>query len=295
MLRLFSLLSNNRNVILFLLLEGIAFYLVVHANDQQRHRMGDAMLEVAGSLAETRSRVTGYFNLRRDNDRLQMAYDSLQRLYQSREQDLARLRAELARDSLGQARVDSLLAAPRDSLRFIPAQVLRNSTHKAYNYLTLDQGSAAGIAVDMGVVSPEGVVGRVIEVSERYALVQSAINVDFKVAVLVRNEANARQGHLGFYEWKGTNIRYGQVSYVPETATLQQGDLVVTAGTSTIFPKGFKMGELAEERLQPSEGFYNAGIRLAVDFSALNHVFVIQAPHKAELDAMERNLPQGNE
>jgi rod shape-determining protein MreC len=292
---LFAFLSSNRNAILFLALEAFALYLVVHANDQQRHRMGDVLLEVSGVVGEKRSGVTSYFNLRRDNEQLLAAYDSIQGLYEARVNDLARLRAELSSDSLTQTRLDSLLATPQDSFHFIPAQVVRNSTHKAYNYLTLDQGTLAGVTVDMGVVAPNGVVGRVIKVSERYALVQSAINVDFKLAVMVLNRNVVGQGNLGFYEWNGTDIRYGQVSYVPETAALTAGDWVVTAGSSTIFPKGFKVGQLADEALQPSEGFYNVGIQLAVDFSALNHVFVIKADHKADQDSLEVNLPQGNE
>jgi rod shape-determining protein MreC len=199
-------------------------------------------------------------------------------------------------DSLSQAFVDSLLLEPRDSFEFLPARVVRNSTHKNYNYLTLDQGRRAGVDIGMGVVATDGVVGRVIKVSERYALVQSAINVDFKLAIkVIDREDGSTAGNLGFYEWNGRDIRYGRASYIPETATLEPEDLVVTAGASTIFPPGFRVGVLADDNLQATEGFYNVGVRLSVDFSALNQVFVIRADHKSALDKMEENLPQGNE
>lgn len=296
MLRLFTFLSRHRNAILFLLLEGIALYLVVRTNDWQRHRVGDTLLEVSGSISEARNQVTGYFDLQETNRRLQADYDSLRQSYAARIQELDRLRGLLVVDSLSQAFVDSLLAEPRDSFDFLPARVVRNSTHKTYNYLTLDQGTRAGVQVGMGVVATDGVVGRVIKVSERYALVQSAINADFKLAVEVINPHDpSAVGNLGFYQWNGRDIRYGRVSYIPETATLEPNDLVVTASASTIFPPGFRVGLLAGDNLQASEGFYDVGMRLGVDFSALDHVFVIRAGHKAAHDALEADVPQGNE
>lgn len=299
MLRLINFLSANRNVIIFLALELIALNLIVRTNEVPRHQVGDAMLQVSGRVHEAREGVFGYFALERKNQQLQTADSLRQREVDSLRAEVIRLRSllELESDSVFLAWQDRLRGKV-DSFRFIPARVMRNSTHKAYNYLTLNKGLRHGVQTDQGVVGPQGVVGKVIKVSEDYALVQSAINLDFRVPVKVQRPDTVisgypEEGFLGFFRWQGSIIA-GKVMNLPETAAslVKGGDWVVTAGSSTIFPPGIRVGTLSGDQGEAAQGVYNHPLQLSVDFSTLSHVYIVESPKRDTLEAMEAGLPQ---
>ncbi len=293
MLRLLTFLSTHRNTILFLFLEGVALYLIVRTNDSQRHQVGDTLLEVSGATQDVRRDVVKYFEYGRVNDSLNRINSQKDLEMMRLRQEIERLRSEMERDSMVGAWVDSSYAT-QDSFGFIPARVLRNSTHKAYNYLTLDKGADSGLESGMGVASPQGLVGKVIKVSQGYALVQSAINLDFSVPLRVHTrKTQGVTSFLGFYRWKIGDISQAEVSNMPETAgsRLSLGDEVVTAGTSTVFPAGIKVGTLTSDQSESIQGVYTCTMELAVDFSTLRHVYAIKSFKQPALDSLEMGLP----
>ena len=56
------------------------------------------------------------------------------------------------------------------------AHVIKNSLNRTDNYITLDQGSTAGVKPDMAVVGAAGVVGIVYRTSPSYSLVLPLLN-----------------------------------------------------------------------------------------------------------------------
>lgn len=274
---------------LFLALEALALVLVIRTGDPQRHGLGDLLYESANRLYAATSEVRYYFGLAEANTILQEENIALR-------QELAETRkrvnyfAGLAGiDSLGQNGIDSLLS--QEKFSYLSAFVIKNTTHRSYNYLTLDKGAAAGVTVDMGVVSPQGIVGRVVEVTEHYSLVLSALNVSFRVPVRILSaEGTSGVGSVGFYEWDGRDSRYANLTYVPETVPLEAGFLVVTSGYSTVFPQGFRVGKVAEAETY-RDGFHQARIELATDFSHLGNVYLVKAEHREELLEMEEGKP----
>lgn len=297
MLRLLTFLSRYRNAILLLALEVLALVLVIRTGEPQRHQLGDALYESANRLYAATSRVRAYFRLEAENETLRAENMNL-RL------DLAQMRKRvnylsglMGQDSVGFSGVDSLLS--KETFSYMPAHVIKNTTHRSYNYLTLDKGAADGVTLDMGVVSPQGVVGRVVEVTTHYSLVLSALNVSFRVPVriIAIQESNQAEpgrteaGSVGFYEWDGKDSRYANLTYVPETVPLAPGYLVVTSGFSTVFPAGYRVGTVAEAETY-RDGFHQARIKLATDFHRLGDVYLIRAEHRDELLRMEEGLPR---
>jgi rod shape-determining protein MreC len=70
------------------------------------------------------------------------------------------------------------------------------------------------------------------------------------------------------------------MDYVPGTADVKMGDLVVTSGIDGIYPKGFVIGTV--ETVERGPGTYHEiRIRPAVDFSRLEEVLVVLAPPPA--------------
>jgi len=157
-LRLFTFISLHRNLILFLGLELLAFFLIVKVNDSQRHLLGDAAMEVSASAYASKNQVNRYFGLAEENQKLMDENIELRSRLVQAERNLDSLQQDNPSLSLKMARVDS--SKQKELFRYFSARVIKNSTHKSYNYLTLDQGRKDGVEVDMGVVSSQGIVGR---------------------------------------------------------------------------------------------------------------------------------------
>jgi rod shape-determining protein MreC len=206
-----------------------------------------------------------YFALqqvRRDNERLQQELAQLQiRLQQERAlaqqsgtlQELLELRAQTALTTTASA-------------------VIGSGASPEFRTITIDKGTTDGLRPDMAVIAPSGVVGRIITPSARAAKVQLLIDRNAAAAALVE-----RSRAQGVVEGTGGNLR---LNYVSGTADLKVGDTLVTSGIEGIYPKGFVIGQI--ESIERSAGeFSNVVIRPAVDFSSLEAVLVVLAPHAA--------------
>ncbi|MDX2249356.1 MAG: rod shape-determining protein MreC [Bacteroidia bacterium] len=290
MLRLISFLSAYRNAILFLILEGMAFYMIVNFNDYQRHQMGDFLLESTSTFYERRGVINRYFHLGRDNEHLMDENIYLREELLKAKNQIAQMEAIMGQDSLlRQMAVDT--TRDSNSFSFIASRVIKNSTNKTYNYLVLDKGARDGVAIDMGVVSPEGIVGRVIRVSDRFSLALSALNVDFKLILNTLSPDSKKEDmNVGFYEWRGGDPRHAFLTYIPETAKLDTGYVVVTSINSQIFPPGYVVGKISRLGKQTQDGFYNAQMELSANFNSLTNVYLISSGNKPILDSLEKNL-----
>jgi rod shape-determining protein MreC len=240
---------------------------------QVQTRRGVPLLEQAifGSMAEVQRVATGgigeargfwqsYVNLRetgRENESLKQRVSQLEVALQ-RERALA-----------GQTKVlqEMLNLKTETPFATTPAMVIASAASPEFRTMTLDKGSSQGLAADMAVLAPAGVVGRVVLPTPRAAKVQLIIDRNAAAAGLV--ERSRAQGVV-----IGTGTDQMRFEYVPGTADLKVGDRVVTSGMDGIYPKGFVIGQI--ESIQRSAGeFSNVLIRPAVNLSALETVLVV--------------------
>lgn len=256
--------------------------------------MGDAALNVSSQLYEYRSSMSGYFSLGEENQQLMDENIQLRtELVQIRRQ-LEAIQAHSAEDSVKLARIEE--SPKKEEFTYLTARVIKLTTHHSYNYITLDKGIQEGVQIGMGVVSPKGIVGKVVRVTEDYSLVLSALNVDFKLSlkaiIPVEGKEARESGNIGFFEWKKRDPRYADLTYIPETVQLDTGYQVVTSGYSTVFPPGYKVGKISWLEPKAEDGFYRARIQLATDFNDLGNVYLIQAKHAAIMDSLAVDLPR---
>ena len=240
---------------------------------QVQTRRGVPMLEEAifGTMAEVQRVATGgigeargfwqsYVNLRetgRENESLKQRVSQL-------EVALQRERALAGQTKVLQEILDLKTETP---FATTPAMVIASAASPEFRTMTLDKGSSQGLAADMAVLAPAGVVGRVVLPTPRAAKVQLIIDRNAAAAGLV--ERSRAQGVV-----IGTGTDQMRFEYIPGTADLKVGDLVVTSGMDGIYPKGFVIGQI--ESIQRSAGeFSNVLIRPAVNLSALETVLVV--------------------
>ncbi|MCC7243913.1 MAG: rod shape-determining protein MreC [Acidobacteria bacterium] len=247
---------------------------------------GLPMLRVAtfGAFAELQRLVTGtvsgsqslwetYVELRgvrEENSQLRRELQALQ----------IRLQEERA---LGQRAGDLrqlLELHDRGGLDTTAAEIIGAGASPEFRTVTIDKGSSDGIRADMAVISPAGLVGRVILSSGRASKVQLLIDRNAAAGAVI--ERSRVQGIV--LAGGADDLR---MDYVPGTADVQPGDLVVTSGIDGIFPKGFVIGTV--ETVDRGSGTYHEiGVRPAVDFSRLEEVLVVLTPPPAA----EAQLPR---
>lgn len=293
MYRLFAFVSRNRHLFTFLLLEGIAFWIIVRFNEKQQGLFGDFVSDLAGSYYQSEDKVADYFALRQQNELL---IANIQRL--EAELEVTRSRADLNYYLLKQSRVDTSIRAYVDTAKgaesfiYLPGKVVRNSIDRTYNYLTVNRGRKDGVVEGMGIVSAAGVAGKVVRVSERFSIALSVLNLSFSLTLkAVKPDQPVAEGTLGFFEWDGRNSREGLFRFVPGAESVGAGDWLVTAGYNTIFPEGIRFGQVIAITEVGEDGLSVARIRLATDFSRLGYIYFVGAKHQAELDSLKTGLP----
>jgi len=283
MLPLLAFLSRYRNAILFLLLEIIALLIVVQFNARQRYLLGDIGMSLAGSVQEVRANAVSYLGLKEENDDLKDENIRLrQRILQlSKELNVHKNLAAL--DSTKDRVIQPFLS--REIFEHIPCKAIKHSTYKNYNYITIDKGSRHGIEKNAGIISPEGIAGRIVSVGKDYSIALSLLNLDFELSV-----RSLKTRNVGIYEWTGQSTRYAKIKAIPLDVNLAVGDTIITTGSSTIFPEGYLVGAISEINDNTGTGFHDITVKLSTDFHTLRNLYVVKATHRAFLQNLEKQI-----
>ena len=188
-------------------------------------------------------------------------------------QELQNLQVRFHQERAEAQRTDNLrqLLELRDraNLETVAAEVIAGPASPDFRTVTIDKGSSDGLATDMAVISPAGVVGRVILSSGRAAKVQLLIDRNAAAGVLI--ERTRVQGIV-----MGMSDGVLRLQYVPGTADVKTGDLVVTSGIDGIYPKGFVIGTV-DHADRGAGAYLEISVRAAVDFARLEEVLIVKS------------------
>ena len=215
---------------------------------------------------------SGYIALRQ----VQQENNALKQELQTLQVRLQEERAEAQRtDNLRQL----LELRQRANLDTVAAEVIAGAASIDFRTVTIDKGSSDHLATDMAVISPAGVVGRVILPTPRASKVQLLIDRNAAAGALI--ERTRVQGVV-----VGIGDGMMRMQYVPGTADVKTGDLVVTSGIDGIYPKGFVIGTI-DHADRGAGAYHEIVIRPAVDFSRLEEVLVVRTPPASRTAAAE--------
>jgi rod shape-determining protein MreC len=170
-------------------------------------------------------------------------YEKNRRLGERVRQLETELQAFSARAQEG-ARLRELLelrqAVPMET---VAAEVVARDGVPWFRTLTIDKGEADGVALDAPVMSPTGVVGRVVAVGPHAARVQVLLDRDSGAGVLI--ERSRVPGVVsGQVSGQASGAEDLALEYVPERSDVAVGDVVVTSGLDRIYPKGLVVGRV---------------------------------------------------
>jgi len=163
---------------------------------------------------------------------------------------------------------DLLTFKQRHKFRMIPAEIIGRDPTSWFKSIIIDKGANDGVVQGAGVITPEGVVGRIITVAPSSAHVLLLIDVNSNIdAVVQRSRA---RGIV-----VGTGEDLCRLAYVQKTENIVEGDLVITSGLGGLFPGGIIIGSVVALRHDRGGFFQHIELKPAVDFSKLHEVFVV--------------------
>ncbi len=166
-------------------------------------------------------------------------------------------------------RLASLLEFQKDkSVRTVAARVIGRSASNWYQGVILNKGEEDGIREQMGVMTPAGVVGRIVRISGSTSI--ALLTIDPNVAITGIVQRTRDEGMV-----QGTSQGLVRMKYIPPLSPVKTGDAVVTSGLTGGFPRGVLIGEVA--RVEESEDglFRTAEIEPAVKFRRLDEVLIV--------------------
>jgi rod shape-determining protein MreC len=203
--------------------------------------------------------------LRRENDTLKLQVNQLQ----SKAAEADRL-AELLNFRQAQHNVPMLAA-----------RVIGTSADTASQTVYLDRGERDGIRRNMGVITPDGVVGKVVESYRDTAQVLLLTDRESGVGAMLSD--SRIQSPVG-----GTGEPLLAMKYIPTDETVNVGEHVVTSGMDRIFPRDLPVGVVTE--IKTGRPFQQVRVRPAANLQRLEEVIVLLTLHPLE----QRKEPVGS-
>ncbi|MFW6370179.1 MAG: rod shape-determining protein MreC [Bacteroidota bacterium] len=264
MRNLIRFIIRNHFFILFIIFEIIAFSMLVNQNAFQRSTFSSGTRAAMGRVYDNLNFFKQYLNLRETNRALQRENRELKNLLkQNYETSLTEF-----------IEIDDSLY--NQHFKYTEAKVINNSVNKQHNYLILNRGERHDVEVEMGVVSPNGLVGIVTATSPNFSTVISLLNVDTRISAKIK-----KNDYFGSLIWDGKDYQRALLREIPYHVNISEHDTIVTSGFSSVFPEGIRIGTI-ESFNAKGGNFYEIIVKLSNDFKQLSNVYIVKNLLKEE-------------
>jgi rod shape-determining protein MreC len=272
MRNLLNFLAKYNNLIIFLVLEGVAFFLLSTDNNYHNSRVVKGIRGMTSGFEKRVSNARSYFHLREISQSV------------SRENSSLRTNIERLAHSQNQLFFSVTDTIHQQQYTYSSAEVVNNSVNRQKNFFTINKGNHQGMSVDMAVTSGDCVAGVIVGCSNNYSVVMSLLNLDFRLSARLKSN-----GYFGSLSWNGKDYRHALLSEIPQHVTFGIGDTIETTGFSAIFPEGILVGTVSNFERTGGD-FYQIEVALATDFKKLRFVSVIGNMRKEEQLELEKQI-----
>jgi rod shape-determining protein MreC len=169
----------------------------------------------------------GLIHVREDNQRLIAENDKLKMDLRSKEEAIKE--AERLRQLYGLS--DTVIG------KFVLARVIGRDPTLSLQTITIDRGLTRGVKMNASVVTPDGVVGRVMSVGNLSAVVQLITDAQSSIAGLLKDTRVQAV-------FKGTGGRDLELDYIDDDSDIAEGHELITSGLDRIHPKGLPIAKV---------------------------------------------------
>ncbi len=164
----------------------------------------------------------------------------------------------------------------------IHAKIVSRLVSKISGYFIIAKGRNDSIAVGMPVITDNGLVGIIYDITDNYSTVRTFENSLFNVAV-----KDQRSNVNGILNWNGKSLI---IKNVPTTYDVEVGDRIEVSELSSIIPPSIPVGIVADRETTVSGLLSNIIVKPFADLYLLKNVIVLKTVVSPELDSLEINL-----
>ncbi len=265
MRNIFLFIRRYFNFLIFLVLQVLSIYLIVHYSKYHEAMFDNSANKITGNINERYNKVEYYFQLKRTNDSLVKANEVLYNKLKSNF-DLADSATKTQVDTL---HIDSLVEYRK--LTYLHAKVVSNSVTTASNFIVLSGTNVKNFKPGVGIVDVNNaVVGIITEVSGGYAIVMSLLHKDSHISGKL-----LKGGETGTLNWDGKEPNIVTLTNIPKTAKVAKGDTIISSGLSTTFPRGLIIGRVEQVFAETSTNNFRIKFRTAANFFNLEYAYAI--------------------
>lgn len=199
--------------------------------------------------------------LQQENQKLQQMVDDLRRQNVELWEAVARQQKEME---------DKGFEKSNPQWSYLSARVLAWDPSNLVRTVVLNRGRVDGVAQGMVVVSSSGLVGKVVELSDRWSKVLLVIDPRSSANGMLQGPEDRPKGIL-----QGRTDGLLQMKYLPAESNPRKGDVIVTSGLGGAFPTGIFIGWVMEVSYSDGQMFHEALVRPAANLSNLDDVMII--------------------
>lgn len=165
------------------------------------------------------------------------------------------------------------------------ASIIAKDPTNWYRVVVINMGERDRLKPNMGVITADGVLGRIVKTTSSYSRVLLLSDRNSAIAAMIQ-----RTRAEGIVVGRGGGIL--KLNYIMIDSDVQRGDLVLTSGTDGVFPPGIVVGSVVNIESPKNALFHTIDITPAVDLSKVREIMVLKIPQVPEI---ERLLKEGVE
>lgn len=152
---------------------------------------------------------------------------------------------------------------------FLAADVINNADPNApLQTIVINRGTRDGVAVGMPVITRQGLVGRILDVTADASRV--LLITDQNSSISARLQTSRALGSV-----RGLLAGTLRMEFIPIGDVVQEGDLVLTSGLGGGFPADIVIGQVTSVRSFEFDLYQTTEVRSLVNFDTLEIVLVI--------------------
>jgi rod shape-determining protein MreC len=284
---LFKFMGNKR--LIFLLSGLVCFFILMGLTLGNRAQMTmpekfvkDTVSWTQGLFYRPAAYIAGFFE---DIRQLSVIYEENKTLkltltqYARDTQKLNELEAQnkVLKDALGFTERQK----QANNYKYRMAEVVTVNADPFNNTLSINLGQKDGIKKDMAVMTIDGLVGRINEVSEFYSNVQLLTEINDTdsnskaIAVTVKGRESQSFGMIESFDVKTGNLVMNKVD---QADPMQVGDTVITSGLGLVFPNGIEIGKIVSIGLGEFGITHKVLVEPKASFRHIREVYVVEVP-----------------
>ncbi len=159
---------------------------------------------------------------------------------------------------------------PPPGYTLIPAQLVSVTGAQIPITATVFHGATTGVASQQPVINRDGLVGRVVSITQGYASVELLTNPSNRVAARLVN--SREMGIVKFIP--GTGL---MLDNFPVDGSIKVGDTVVSSGLGGVYPTGILIGTVASVEDPPDNPYSIVMLKPSVNFLAIEEIFLLRS------------------